>query len=297
VVPGDERPLLLDNPTALFGEQEMAAALETFRSGGFTSAHTQYAHLCEQIAEPVRARFMRTLSALYRAWCDLDLAALPEHILAMEEGLQAAHRELTQDTSECIAAQLKFLQTLATEPPDPAALLVCFHVLGKHYLALGRHDFAALLFYRTIEGCLARRLETRASGFLCKTPDYGLLGDVGEITARYRRVARDTAGGEDATLPTEISMLHAARLLYSLDDPYMARAGLKTPSSIRNLRGLAAIRNDSVLAHGHRTVSPKESKLLMDRAEHLLTVFWQMHGDGEDLGQLSELLKFVDTDR
>ena len=36
-------------------------------------------------------------------------------------------------------------------------------MLGEHYRELGRHDFAALLYYRTIEGCLARRLEGRAA--------------------------------------------------------------------------------------------------------------------------------------
>jgi CRISPR-associated protein (TIGR02710 family) len=297
VVPGDERPLLLDNPTALFGEQEMAAALETFRGGGFSSAHTQYQELCEQIAEPGRARFMRALSGLYRAWCDLDLASLPECIKAVEVARKAAHRELTQQTSRRVAEQLTFLRSLTTDPPDPAALLVCFHVLGKHYADIGRHDFAALLFYRTIEGCLSRRLELSFGDFSCKSPDYRLLGDIDKVAAAYQQAVVDTGGQDHRELPSRVSLIHAAVLLYSLDDEFMLKAKLNTPGAIANLRDLAEIRNSSVLAHGYRTVTPDQSERLRVRAEHLLSVFWQLHGTRTNVRALCERLKFVDTDR
>jgi CRISPR-associated protein (TIGR02710 family) len=297
VVPGNERPLLLDNPTALFGEQEMAAALETFRGGGFSSAHAQYQELCEQIAEPGRARFMRALSGLYRAWCDLDLASLPECIKAVEVARKAAHRELTQQTSRRVAEQLTFLRSLTTDPPDPAALLVCFHVLGKHYADIGRHDFAALLFYRTVEGCLSRRLELSFRGFSCKRPDYRLLGDADKVAAAYQQALVDTGGQDNKELPSRVSLIHAATLLYSLEDEFMVKAKLNTPGAIANLRDLAEIRNSSVLAHGYRTVTPDQSERLRVRAEHLLSVFWQLHGTRTNVRALCERLKFVDTDR
>lgn len=297
VVPGDERPLLLENPTALFGEQEMAAALETFRNGGFSSAYAQYSQLCEQIAEPVRARFMRTLSALYRAWCDLDLSSLPACIKAVEVARKAAHRELTQQTSRRVAEQLTFLRTLTTEPPNPAAMLVCFHVLGKHYRDVGRHDFAALLFYRTIEGCLTQRLETHFAGFSCKDPDYGLLGDPDAVAAAYQLALKDT-GGRDATgLPPKVTLIHAATLLYALDDEFIVKTNLNTPSAVANLRDLAEIRNSSVLAHGYHTITSEQSERLRSRAEHLLAVFWQFHGTRGNVRALCERLQFVDADR
>ena len=297
VLPGNERPLLLDNPTALFGEQEMAAALETFRSGGFSSAHAQYQQLCEQIAEPVRARFMRTLSALYQAWCDLDLSSLPACIKAVEVARKAARRELTQQTSRRVGEQLTFLRTLTTEPPNPAAMLVCFHVLGKHYRDIGRHDFAALLFYRTIEGCLAQRLEMQFPGFSCKDPDYRLLGDRDAVVAVYQQALRETGGRADAGLPAEISMMHAAQLLYALGDEFMVRSQQNSPEAISNLRNLAEIRNSSVLAHGYRTITPKQSETLLLRAEHLLSVFWQFHGTQKNVRLLCERLQFVNTDK
>ncbi|MGN9785416.1 TIGR02710 family CRISPR-associated CARF protein [Nonomuraea sp. ZG12] len=296
VVPGDERPLLLDNPTALFGEQEMAAALETFRNGAFGSAHAQYQDLCEQIAEPVRARFMRALSELYRAWCDLDLSALPDRIATVESAL-VTYRDLTSETYDRINEQLAFLRSLTTEPPDLTRLLVCFYVLGMHYQAIGRHDFAALLFYRTVEGCLARRLELRFPGFSCKKADYRLIGDIDDLTRAYRRAMSDTGGRGSAELPTDVDLKTAVLLLYALGDDFMSQAGLHTPSSVKSLRDLAAVRNDSVLAHGYRTISPAQSDKLSARAKHLLTVFWKLHGPPADVQTLCQRLRFVDTDR
>ncbi|MFE9658037.1 TIGR02710 family CRISPR-associated CARF protein [Micromonospora sp. NPDC006431] len=297
VVPGDERPLLLANPTALFGEQEMAAALETFRSGAFDSAHAQYHDLCEQIAEPTRARFMRSVSALYRAWCDLDLSRLQECIKAVDVAQQSAERELTHQTSKTIADQLDFLRELTTEPPNPAALLVCFFVLGKHYRKIGRQDFAALLFYRTIEGCLARHLELTSPGFACKNPDYSLLGSLDTVANGYQRALQATGGRPSSELPSSISLIQSATLLYSLGDEFAAKAKLNTPSAIANLRDLAEIRNNSVLAHGYRTITPEQSERLRGRAEHLLSIFWQLHGTDTDVRALCGRLQFISNDR
>ncbi|GAA2395524.1 hypothetical protein Cme02nite_55800 [Catellatospora methionotrophica] len=297
VVPGDERPLLLDNPTALFGEQEMAAALETFRSGGFSSAYDRYHELCEQVANPARARFMRALSALYRAWCDLDLANLASCIRAVETTKAAAAQEISQKTSSVIGEQLHFLKTLTGARPDPASMLVSFLVLGRHYERLGRHDFAALLFYRTIEGCLSRRLELKYPGFSCKAPDWKLIGDPDDVRAVYLQAVMDTNGRDTDTLPPDISMMQAVTLLYALRDSLSVKAQLNTPDGVSNLRSLAETRNSSVLAHGYKTVAPKDSQKLRERAEHLLTVFWRLHGTGGDVRRLWEQLRFVDMDR
>jgi len=171
-VPGSDRLLLLGNPTELFGEQAMDAALRTFASGAFDAARQQYDDLCDTIAEPGRARFMRALSGLYRAWCDLDLTELPASAEAVQATLAQVRHQVTADTERRVAVQLDFLRRLGKG--DQERLLVCFLVLGEHYREIGRHDFAALLFYRTIEGCLAGQLQQRAEGLSCVRPDYRL---------------------------------------------------------------------------------------------------------------------------
>lgn len=65
-------------------------------------------------------------------------------------------------TMGSLEQQLIFLDRLVQR--EQSALLLCFHILDDHYRAIGRHDFAALLSYRTIEGCLVERLKIRFPG-------------------------------------------------------------------------------------------------------------------------------------
>jgi hypothetical protein len=79
-VPGSDRLLLLDNPTSLFGEQEMNAAYQAFDGGAYEAAGSRFEELSGRLARPTDARFWGALSKLYGAWCDLDLVALPAAI-------------------------------------------------------------------------------------------------------------------------------------------------------------------------------------------------------------------------
>ncbi len=56
---GTDRLIILSDPTLIFGEQEMARALEMFQAGAFESARRRYDDLCDRIEVPGRARFMR----------------------------------------------------------------------------------------------------------------------------------------------------------------------------------------------------------------------------------------------
>jgi hypothetical protein len=295
-VPGSDRLLVLGNPTELFGEQAMDAALRTFVSGAFGAAHQQYDDLCDTIAEPARARFMRALSGLYRAWCDLDLTGLPVTLKSVQTTLTRARHLITTETEQRITVQLDFLRRLSAGDPD--CLLVCFLVLGEHYREIGRHDFAALLFYRTIEGCLTGRLEQRAAGFSGERPDYHLLSsDVEQLRHDYATVATSIGKDPGAALPPIIGLMNAALILAALDDPLLVRAKLAGSKALGHLDTLAAARNRSVLAHGDRTVSPAQSRTLESRARAVLRAYRSLRDDGEDVDSLVKNLRFVRTDR
>ncbi|WP_307520100.1 TIGR02710 family CRISPR-associated CARF protein [Streptomyces umbrinus] len=296
-VPGSDRLLLLDNPTALFGEQSMSAALEMFANGAFESARQRYDELCEIVAEPGRARFMRALSELYRAWCDLDLTALPQGVRAVEKALHHVRHDVSAQTARRLERQLTFLHLLAEGDHD--SLLVCFFVLGEHYRDVGRHDFAALLYYRAIEGCLAGRLERLAAGFSCGRPDYTVLtADPEGLRARYVDIQRSLGRKDaDGTLPPVIGLMSAAVLLAALDDDMLRSAQLSGPKALSHLNSLATTRNKSVLAHGSATVGAKESQTLGAKARAVLRGYWSTLGTGDDVAALCEELKFVRTDR
>lgn len=295
-VPGSDRLLVLGNPTELFGDQAMEAALRTFASGAFDAAYKQYDDLCDTIAEPARARFMRALSALYRAWCDLDLANIPASLESVQTTIARVRDVITLETEPRIAVQLDFLQRLSEG--DPNCLLVCFLVLGEHYREIGRHDFAALLFYRTIEGCLAARLEQRATGFSCERPDYTLLtSDVEELRRLYAAVATSIGVNPGLALPPVIGLMNAALVLAALDDPLLAKAKLAGSKALGHLNTLATARNRSVLAHGDRPVSPSQSATLESKARSVLRAYHGLRGGSDDIDELIENLRFIRTDR
>ncbi|WP_204027772.1 hypothetical protein [Sinosporangium siamense] len=296
-VPGSDRLLLLDNPTTLFGEQRMAGALEAFAGGAFESARQRYDELCESLAAPGRARLMRALSDLYRAWCDLDLERLPGCIEAVASVLEHESYQVGAETSERVSRQLGFLRRIAAGERD--SLLVCYFVLSEHYRELGRHDFAALLSYRTIEGCLAGRLESLAAGFACDRPDYTLLtGDVPALEERYDEIQRSLGRtGSVNTLPPVIGLMSAAVLLVALGDRLPAKAGIGDHKALSHLNSLVTARNKSILAHGDRPVSPKDSATLGEKAKIALRAAWALRGTGEDVIRLCDDLRFVRTDR
>jgi CRISPR-associated protein (TIGR02710 family) len=296
-LPGSDRLLLLDNPTALFGEESMSAALEMFASGAFEPARQRYDELCEIIAEPGRARFMRALSELYRAWCDLDLTQLPQGVAAVEQALRQIRHDVSVQTVRRLERQLVFLRSLADGDQD--SLLICFFVLGEHYREVGRNDFAALLYYRAIEGCLAGRLERRAPGFRCERPDYTLLtDDVEDLRTRHAAILH-TLGRKDAdrTLPPVIGLMSAAVLLTALGDELPRHAQLEGPKALSHLNSLATTRNRSVLAHGSGTVGAKESQTLGAKAQAVLRGYWATLADQEDITALCRELRFIRTDR
>jgi hypothetical protein len=290
-LPGMDRLITLDNPTAMFGEQEMRRALEIFRSGAFEAARVRYEEICESIAEPGRARLMRDLSALYRAWCDLDLVALPGCAAAVRRNL----RLLTDATTARLDAQLAFAHRLAAG--DGIAFVVCFYLLGRHYQRLGRHDFAALLFYRTIEACLTTRLRMRYPGFDPDDCDYALLGDPTAVRDRFQTLGRTLTPPSAGAPPGRLTLFAAALLLAAEDDELARDVGLPDPARLQQLRDRTRARNKSVLAHGTEPISGPHTESLREEAAELLTGFWRLHGDPVELDDLLDQLRFLRTDR
>lgn len=289
VIPGYQRLLLLDNPISIFGEQEMGRAAELFNAGAFDSASRRYLDLSERLAAPAAARFWKSASELYRAWCDLDFEALSPLIENMERALADYRGPLPADVQRQISEQLKFLRCLDSTNASRLDLMLAFHLLGDHYTAVGRHDFAALLYYRTIEGCLAWRLENKYAGFRCDEPDYSLLGEVGE---EYARVSAGMPGKESG-LPAKVSLVEAAKLLVALKDGFAVATQLAKGSGIVSLASLAATRNHSILAHGFKQIAPSDSQKLGERAAFFLKKLWELERPSDNLDELRLNLAFV----
>ena len=293
-VPGTERLVIIPNPTKMFADRELDAALVAFRHGAFTAARERFAEVADSAYEPARARFLRDLAAVYEAWCDLNFAEIGGRVRIVRTRLADPGHQLSVDALRRLRVQLDFLDalTVATD----SSLLLSFHLLGQHYLRLGRNDFGALLCYRTIETCFAQRLAGIAPGFQTGSPDYALLtDDVMDLEARYREVSAEVHGAQPAGLPTLIALMDSALLLRALDDPLMRQLDLSSGRGLRHLKNIILVRNHSVLAHGTETIDPKLGKQLGELALRSLRAFWRLKFEGEDVhDRISDLTFLVD---
>ena len=292
-VPGTESLKVLVNPTELFGDQDMRAAREMFRSGVYAGAKARFAELSKSMSEPVRARFLCDLSALYQAWCDLDAASLSRLAVSVKDKLLDPRLELLVETRGRLGDQLEFVDRLVDR--DGSALLLNFFLLGNHYQAMGRFDFAALLFYRTIEQSLSERLARNYSGFDLEKPDYSLLGqDPEELRRRYLAAIRQMFPDSDReALPWTVGLLDAMVLLHVVGDKLLPAADVRGLRGVNHVQQLVNTRNRSVLAHGVELVSREQCQALRGRALQNLRAFWKLHHAGENVDKRIDTLRFV----
>ena len=291
-IPGTEELLILDNPTTIFGEQELDAALVTFRSGAFAVAQERFAALAESMSDPSRARLLRDIADLYQAWSDLDLVRLSSLADQVGKGLADPRTRLSSATAEQLREQLKFIGLLIQ---NGAFLQVLnFYVLGEHYSGLHRTDFAALLYYRTIEGCFQQQLGLRFPGFDCASARYELMGEPADVLlGRFNAIIQGIGRPAVTALPVKIGLMDAAVLLRVLGDSLLTRIDIRHAKGLSYLSRQAEARNKSVLAHGHECVTAQDCVRLRALALRCLRALWSLHRPGEDVDTLCQTLRFV----
>lgn len=296
-VPGKDQLLMLPNPAALFGDQEMDRARALFDSGSFDAAEARYARLVDLVREPAKALFMAALSGLYQAWCDLDLDVIAQRAARVRTELARADTILTSALRGALEDQLSFLDRLASGAAavGPGAdLVLCFALLGRFYLERGRKDFAAMLFHRAFESALLSHLADRVRGLDCASPDYLLFPDgIDAIVVAYREARKRHGLSDEQGPPSSIGALDAVLLLDAIGDPMLGPARLDTIDGFRELEAVEEFRNSSVLARGNQSISADGLSRLVDVANAVLSAYWQQHGDGHALDRRFDRLAFI----
>ncbi|MCS7269870.1 MAG: TIGR02710 family CRISPR-associated CARF protein [Gemmataceae bacterium] len=290
--PGTERLLMLGQSMKQLGGRELEAAKRLFEAGAYETAREQFLLLADRLANPEEARLFRDLSRLYAAWCTLDIDHLHEYADTLKNLLEQTRLPVRHAAFQALHQQFEFLEQLSKRDPD--ALVLNHYLLGLHYQDIHRYDFAALLFYRTIEGCFIRRLHTRNPDFHPQRPRYELLGDRDELSRKYLNIAKQLDPNFNLQdLPHRISLMDAAVLLCALDDDLIHHTGLHTPEALGNLRQLTEIRNRSILAHGYNSVTKEGSAELEGRAWHILEKYWQITHPEQQLREYCKQLRFL----
>jgi hypothetical protein len=218
---------------------------------------------------------------------------LPERVEQVRTRIADPRSEVRPETARRLAEQLEFATALVAK--DSSALVLNSYLLGEHYFRLGRNDFASLLFYRTMEKCLAERLRRGYSGFNVSKPDYRLLDpDTEALSGRYGELAMTVFGSNrPLALPWRMQFIEAVIMLHLLSDEMLPLAAIKGLGGVRHLRKLADVRNQSVLAHGEIVVGAEDCGKLRQQALVTLRAFWRLHEINHDVDQRIETLRFI----
>ena len=291
--PGSTRVIELGNPMTIFGAEELAVGERLFDAGNHGAAREHFDAMRRRVTDPGPANARLHLADLYAAWSGLDFAGLSNFIPRVQTDLRTQRLILGTGQLAKLEHQLTYLTRLVADTDArPRALLASYHMLGGHYDDLGRHDFAALLFYRTIESTLQSRLEL-AHGIDASEPDYSGLPE--GTRERWAELNAIIYGGEPATFdqPYKLGLMASVVLLAALSDPLITRVKLGEVKGLQNLRRLSDTRNRSVLAHGHETIQPAQLHQLRHLAGEFVTAIDALH-PGEFAGADSvDRLRFI----
>lgn len=291
-MPGTDEIVLLDSPYIRYGGGEERRSDHDFDLGAYEAARSRYEKLAERLNEPARVRFLRDLSAFYEAWRNLDIDGLEKVTPRVHEHL-AEPRAFTAPHRARLEAQLRFVERLVAK--ERAARVMTLFLLADANMDAGRHDFSALLFYRTIEASIASRIEQRYPGFSCEQPDYEKIDpDKDTLHQRFQTAAREVLGKERSfDLPLKIGCFDGALLLYAERDELLSRSHLYTAKALSHLRSLTTTRNRSILAHGYESVKASDCKSLRVPAERLLAAYCALNGEAAPFEKTLEDLRFV----
>ncbi|KYF48531.1 hypothetical protein BE04_37725 [Sorangium cellulosum] len=290
-IPGTEEVVLLDNPSLRFGGEEVRRADQDFNSGAYEAARTSYGHLADRLSAPARARFLRDLAALYDAWRNLDLDQLKRLLPTMRARLDEPD-PLARALRPSIEAHLDFIVRLIDE--EAVARAMTLLLLGDANADAARNDFAALFFYRTIEASLAGRLGQRYPGFRVDSPDYSKIdADVTGLEQRILVAAREVLSADVKGLAPKLGLMDCAILLFAVGDELLPRAGMRDVKAVKDLQGLANVRNQSILAHGYKSVATKNVEGLRRKARALLKAHWELSMQPEPFDEAEKKLRFA----
>jgi len=297
-LPGSERLVKIANPYLVFGDLEIAEGISLMRHQNYAAASQVFRRLKERIPDPRRTELLYWMTECYDAWDNMDA----QRALESMQTLLSRHRQYTAAGDsmplgqyiERLHLQERNLQSLArmlagggklspTDLKDPdrtkALMLTLWHAANRREKQ-GRLDMAALLLYRLLEICSQVRLASY--GIDTARPDYTSPDLPVDLAASYCQVSLevDAKRAEDQ-LPNPIALLNGYILLKVLNDPLAAGINLQ------KVRGQALNRNESIFAHGFRSLKEKKYKEFLDLVKVVFQSFSNISGfsvEGEQDG-------------
>lgn len=284
-IPGTERLIFLPNPSTHKAELARQEALAVYENRDYVSALRAFEN--SRDLQPKTGQFEDFALAVcrtYIAWADLDLDALKTHLDEARVVLQKPSVAHFFGGRFDPVAHFSALDMVARG--EDLALIATLLELSNLYRERGRHDFSCLLAYRALESFVQHGLRALAGGqFDPSKPDYSRLGEENELEGRFASLAKQLHHEGVVELPRKLGLVDGFMLL-CLIDALHERVDPRHEMSkvVQHLKGVAQLRNSSVLAHGHKNLSARDSTRLLVETDRLGRAVLR-----EEFGRLEQL--------
>lgn len=272
--PGTERVIKLLNPSDQERVQMRISALRLYENRNFPEAVAAFETARRSRRENRLDELATVLCRAYARWTDLDLPQLAEAVRVLRGQTDEPRvRDLFREKRVPLPPFRAHFEALArVAAADPLAMIATYQELAALYRsdAFQRYDFACLLVYRGMEAVVEYGLTAAVPGFEMDRPDYARLGDPAALADGYVALSKqlDRGRGVEGALPRKVGFVNGLSLLCvagRVTDP----AGMRQKDFVGKMAEAAKLRNESVLAHGTRTLGRGEYDEMHAAADHL----------------------------
>jgi len=245
-IPGTEYINELKNPIEIFGEIDAAKGRELFNKGNFSASIEVFDRLEKSVMHPERYQIFKELAILFGQWEEYNFNKAFNHVENLEKFIDR-YRMFT-DWIPKLKKYKEIFSNLINE--DVRYLVLNHYFLARRYKSRAKFDFAALLLYRTLEMAIAYHLQ-KAYNLQAREPDYSFYPG---LQTTYQSLIQWVHGkkARRVNLPFRIGLMDGLIMLSALDD-----AMIRDKQTLKRIKDLADVRNNSILAHGTRRVERK----------------------------------------
>ena len=251
-IAGRQELIKLMNPKDILCEEEFQQALNLFNSSRYDLAKVEFHSIAERTDLTKVSRLMVQLSEFYHYRMLLNYDKAKESAENLKKQFDQKIFEFSPSTVQ--ENLLKQINGFLRMDKDVFLLAELFHVAVQK-AKLGDYNIALILYYRFLEGVIARRLK-----------EYGILDtgepDYSEILKEHNNVELVTILKEklspisqsfltDGELPSRLSLFIGGALLDALGDKVVT--GIGERGIAETLYSLAEVRNKSILSHGFQS--------------------------------------------
>ena len=273
--PGTERVIKLLNPSKQEQIMMRRDAFEYYKRRNYPLAVESFDQ-CRANLEDNRLDELATLLCrAYNRWTDLDLPRLRKELDLIYAKLNENRiLRLFRDQGQTQETWFEHLETLEqVAAAEPLAMVASYQALSELYSteAFQRFDFAALLLYRAMEALVEHGLQLKTKNQLePKHPDWTLLGDPAELQKEYKALSKEVDGSreQERELPNKISFINGLAILCIVDH-VEREADMRRSDFIHMMKRVAEKRNESVLAHGKKTLNEADYSEMAQHTEKL----------------------------